>query len=214
MGPIFFYLLHRIKSTVESDDFRDWMKLAFIDEAAVFLTPKIGDWKSERITMELRAFIREAWKTWRKHYGSMGLATQEPGDFNLETDTIFWASFRAAVPTRIFLKQKTSDNLTDKKKGLGIPEHLAARFSEFDKGVFLVDQAGMKRILKLDVDPTSYAIYTTDPVESAFRSRFLGSRQFTDDYTPFRAFDDLGKIIKAAKSSGRAVDYLQTYQLK
>lgn len=210
MGPIFYYLLHRIRTTVESKDYEDAFKMAFIDEAAVFLTPK-DDWKSKKITSELRNFIREAWKTWRKHGGTIGLATQEPGDFSI--DPVFWASFKSAVPTKIFLKQKSSPALTNKETGLGIPEHIASKMTEYEKGVFLVDQAGMRRILKLEVDPTSYSIYTTDPVESQFRSRFLASRHYTEDYTTIDAFGELGKIFVDAKKSGRAIDYLLSYKV-
>lgn len=206
LGAVFFYILSRISSAVESDKLSDWRKLMFIDEAAAFITPQIGDWKSEMVTAQIRNFIRIAWKTWRKKNGVLALATQEASD--LAIDDVFWSTFKGGVPTKIFLTQKsTGDELTHPKKGLGIPSHLVDEIQKLPLGAFLVDAGGMRRYLQVKPDATSYSIFTTDPNEGSFRSWWLSTHPYSIDYPPYAAFEDIGKHIRAAKRSGNPQQY-------
>lgn len=208
IGPVFFYLMMKIQGVVESSEFKGWNKLLFIDEAAFFFTPKSKqDVQSGRITAELRSFYRVGIKNWRKFGGAIGVATQEPSDFTFDPE--FWETFRGGVPTKIYIKQDVTTALTDSTTGLGIPIHLAEALKTLDKGVFLVDQRGMRRFLQLLVDPVSYAVYTTDPIEGDFRARWLKAHPFGPDYTEFEAFQDIGKHIATAGRSSNAVEYLQ-----
>jgi len=211
LGPVFFYILNRINMAVESEELKDWRKFCFIDETAAFITPKRGDWKSELVTSEIRAFIRIAFKTWRKKNGTLGLASQEASDF--QGDPEFWQTFRGQVPTKMFLAQKDcGDALTHPREGLGIPMHLVDIIQRLPRGAFLIDSGGMRRYLMLIADPTSYAIYTTDPVESNFRSWWLSTHPYSGDYAPLHAFEDIGKHIAAAKKSGAPEAYYRHIQ--
>jgi len=201
LGPVFYYIISRINMTVESDEFSAWRKLCFVDETAAFITPQVGNWKSEAVTSEIRNFIRIAFKTWRKKNGVMGLASQEASDFR--GDSEFWQTFKGQVPTKIFLTQKDlGDALVHPRDGLGVPMHLAEELQRLPRGAFLCDAGGMRRFLVLNPDPTSYAIYTTDPVESTFRSWWLQTHPYSEEYTPFQSFVDIGGHILAAKRSG------------
>jgi len=206
LGPVFFYILSRINSAVESEELARWRKIVFIDEAAAFITPRIGDWKSETVTSQIRNFIRVAWKTWRKKGGVLALATQEASD--LCGDEAFWSTFKGQVPTKILLAQKTAgEELVNPKTGLGIPVHLLDEVQKLPLGAFLVDAGGMRRYLYLKPDATSYAIYTTDPKESDFRTWWLQTHPYTEDYTPLMAFEDIGKHIQMAKRGGSPERY-------
>ncbi len=210
-GPVFMYILRRISAAVESEELAGTRKLCFIDEAAAFLTPRQGDWKSEFITQQLRTFVVTAWTTWRKKGGTFGLATQDPSQFTF--DRIFWDAFRGAgVPTRIYLSLSASEALTNPRTGLGMPQHLVDEIKNLPQGAFLMDSGGMRRYLILQPDSTSYAIYTTSPSESAFRSKFLANCRFSEDYTPFQAFQAIGEIFAAAKRSPNAERFLAETQ--
>lgn len=201
LGPVFFYILSRINSDVESEELASWRKILFMDEAAAFITPRLGDWKSEMVTSHIRNFIRVAWKTWRKKGGVFALATQEASD--LCGDEAFWSTFKGQVPTKILLAQKTAgEELVNPKTGLGIPVHLLEEVQKLPMGAFLVDAGGMRRYLYLRPDATSYSIFTTDPKESDFRTWWLKSHPYSVDYTPMMAFEDIGQHIQAAKRSG------------
>lgn len=206
-GPIMSYILTKMNDAVEAEKNRGVRKLLFIDEAAIAITPRQGDWKSESMTAQLRGSIRKALKDWRKYGGALGLATQEPRD--LQFDTALMESIRMGVPTRIFLPQAATKALLDPDEGFGLDKHLAEALNDLPKGVFLMDQRGARRFLHLKVDPTSYAIYTTDPVESKFRAAYLKEHPITPDNPAFKVFREIGNHIQEAKASGNKVAHLE-----
>jgi type IV secretory pathway VirB4 component len=211
IGPVFHYLMMKFQGVVESSAFRGWNKLLFIDEAPFFFTPRSADDKQScRVTSALRNFYTVAIKNWRKFGGAIGIAGQEPAAFAF--DQPFFDTIRGGVPTKIYLKQETTRQLVDKDAGLGVPEHLATHLKSLDKGVFLVDQRGMFRFLRLILDPTSYGIFTTDPNEAALRElweRVSRDGGTMDEYTIYKTF---GAALAAAQRSpnpNRAVQEMQ-----
>lgn len=206
-GPIMAYILMKLNDAVEED--RDVRKLLFVDEAAMAITPRIGDWKSEAMTGQLRRTLRKALKDWRKYNGALGLATQEPRDFQFDKDLM--ESIRMGIPTRIFLPQAATKALMDPDEGFGLDEHLAESLNDLGKGVFLMDQRGVRRFLQLKVDPTSYAIYTTNPDESKFRKRYLAAHPITEHNPAPKVFSEIGRVIQDANRSGNPVQFLENF---
>jgi hypothetical protein len=150
--------------------------------------------------------IRKAIKEWRKASGAIGLATQEPRD--LLFDEGLFETVRMGVPTKIYIQQDPTKALTDKEAGFGVDLHLGKLLKDLGKGVFLMDQRGMKRFLQLKPDKTSYAIYTTDPAEKVFRKNYLAAHPITEDNNALKVFSEIGEHIQLAKASGNRVKYL------
>lgn len=212
IGPIMSYILLKLDSYVMNPENLDVHKHLFIDELAIFITPRDGDWKSEQITATLRNMIRKAIKEWRKASGAIGMATQEPRD--LVFDRALFETVRMGVPTKIYIEQDPTHALTDKESGFGLDMHLAKTLKDVGKGVFLVDQRGMKRFLALKPDQTSYAIYTTDPSEKRFRKKYLEAHPITEDNPALKVFSEIGRHIYEAKASGNRVRYLVELEKK
>ena len=206
LGPIMSYILMKLDAYVMDPQNVDEHKLLFVDELAIFITPKPQDWKSEQITGTLRGMIRKAIKEWRKASGAIGLATQEPRD--LLFDEGLFETVRMGVPTKIYIQQDPTKALTDKEAGFGVDPHLGKLLKDLGKGVFLMEQRGMKRFLQLKPDKTSYAIYTTDPAEKVFRKGYLAAHPITEDNNALKVFSEIGEHIQLAKASGTRVKYL------
>lgn len=209
-GPIMAYILMKLDRYVMNPKNAAVHKLLFIDELAIFITPKPDDWKSSFITGTLRNTIRKALKEWRKAAGAIGMATQEPKD--LLFDQALFETVRGGAPTRIYLPQDPSKALMDPEQGFGLDKHLAESLRDLGKGVFLMEQRGMRRYLQLKPDPTSYAIFTTDPAERVFRKRYLEAHPITEDNPPLKVFAEIGRHIQDARSSGNKVRYLTEFQ--
>ena len=66
----------------------------------------------------------------------------------------------------------------------------------------------MRRYLALKPDPTSIAIFSTDPTERVFRRRYLDAHPITEDNPALKVFAEIGQHIVDAKASGNKVRYL------
>jgi len=209
-GPIMSYILMKLNRFVMNPKNEGVHKFLFIDELAIAVTPKPDDWKSAFITGALRSTIRKALKEWRKAGGAIGMATQEPRDLLFDRD--LFETVRGGAPTRIYLPQDPSKALMDKDDGLGLDDHLANSLRDLPKGVFLVEQRGMRRFLQLKADPTSYAVWTTDPAERAFRKGYLDTHPITEDNPALKVFAEIGRHIQDARESGNSVRYLNNLQ--
>lgn len=206
IGPIMSYILMKLNRFVMNPVNSDCHKLLFIDEMAIFTKPESGDWKSEYVTGSLRNAITKAIKEWRKAGGAIGLATQDVADFLVENS--FFDVVRRGIPTRIYLQQDSSKALTDLDRGFGLDPHLASALKDLPKGVFLMEQRGMRRYLQLKPSATTYAVWTTDPVEKEFRRQYIDAHPFTPDNPALKVFGEIGGHIQDAKASGNPVRYL------
>jgi len=205
-GPIMAYILMKLDRFVMNPLNAAIHKFLFIDELAIFITPKPNDWKSDFITGALRSTIRKAIKEWRKAGGAIGMATQEPRD--LQFDQALFETVRGGIPTRIYLPQDATKALMDPETGFGLDKHLAQSLRDLGKGEFLMEQRGMRRYLALKPDPTSIAIFSTDPTERVFRRRYLDAHPITEDNPALKVFAEIGQHIVDAKASGNKVRYL------
>jgi type IV secretion system protein VirB4 len=151
-----FYLLERLRLDIESPNHKGRLKIMVVDEAWRFLTDPAA-----------LSYLAEAAKTWRKHNAALILATQSAADI---TGTDGAEVLLESLPTKLLL---SNPNLPD-NAGSSLRLHPA----ELDKIRALVpkNELYLRRpesagILQLNVDPKSYWLYTSSPIEAARREQ-------------------------------------------
>ena len=149
-----FYLLERLRLEIESTHNRDRLKIMVVDEAWRFLKDPAA-----------LGYLAEAAKTWRKHNAALILATQSAADI---TGTAGAEVLLESLPTKLFLSNPN------------LPDSSAASFRlnpeevEIVRGLIPKHELYLRRpdsagILQLRVDPKSYWLYTSSPIEAAQR---------------------------------------------
>ena len=153
-----FYLLERLRLDIESPHHRGRLKIMVVDEAWRFLKDP-----------NALAYLAEAAKTWRKHNAALILATQSATDI---TGTDGAEVLLESLPTKLLL---SNPNLPDNTAA-----SLRLHPAELDKIRALVPKSELyfrrpdsASILQLDVDPKSYWLYTSSPIESARREKAI-----------------------------------------
>ena len=150
-----FYLLERLRLALENQDETVRVKLMVVDEAWRYLQDPA-----------VLSYLAEAAKTWRKKNAALIMATQSAVDV---TGTAGAEALLESMPTRLFLANP------------GLPEKAAAAFrlnpSEVDtirglipKRELYLRRANAAAILRLEVDPASYWLYTSSPVDAQRRA--------------------------------------------
>ena len=150
-----FYLLERLRLALENPDETARVKLMVVDEAWRYLQDPA-----------VLSYLAEAAKTWRKKNAALIMATQSAVDV---TGTAGAEALLESMPTRLFLANP------------GLPEKAAAAFrlnpSEVDtirglipKRELYLRRANASAILRLEVDPASYWLYTSSPVDAQRRA--------------------------------------------
>ena len=150
-----FYLLERLRLALENPDETARVKLMVVDEAWRYLQDPA-----------VLSYLAEAAKTWRKKNAALIMATQSAVDV---TGTAGAEALLESMPTRLFLANP------------GLPEKAAAAFrlnpSEVDtirglipKRELYLRRANAAAILRLEVDPASYWLYTSSPVDAQRRA--------------------------------------------
>ena len=150
-----FYLLERLRLALENPDETARVKLMVVDEAWRYLQDPA-----------VLSYLAEAAKTWRKKNAALILATQSAVDV---TGTAGAEALLESMPTRLFLANP------------GLPEKAAAAFrlnpSEVDtiRGLIPKRELYLRRtnaaaIVRLEVDPASYWLYTSSPVDAQRRA--------------------------------------------
>ena len=150
-----FYLLERLRLALENPDETARVKLMVVDEAWRYLQDPA-----------VLSYLAEAAKTWRKKNAALILATQSAVDV---TGTAGAEALLESMPTRLFLANP------------GLPEKAAATFrlnpSEVNtiRGLIPKRELYLRRtnaaaILRLEVDPASYWLYTSSPVDAQRRA--------------------------------------------
>lgn len=150
-----FYLLHRVSGIVYDPSLRAVLKIAAADETSILLHHP-----------EIRTYIERICRTWRKHNGSLFLATQSLHDFpSAET-------MRPIIdncPTKIFLANPTLDGAFYGDVLKLSPTEQARVRSLIPKRQLLLKREGLSKVLNLNVDPRSYWLFTTNPFEAKRR---------------------------------------------
>ena len=150
-----FYLLERLRLALENPDETARVKLMVVDEAWRYLQDPA-----------VLSYLAEAAKTWRKKNAALIVATQSAVDV---TGTAGAEALLESMPTKLFLANPD------------LPEKAAETFrlnpSEMNtiRGLIPKRELYLRRtdaaaILRLEVDPASYWLYTSSPVDAAKRA--------------------------------------------
>lgn len=152
LEPLLFYVLHRVIDRMFDPALAGVLKLCLMEEAWEFI-------RHERF----RLYAKTLLKTGRKHHVAMLLATQSIRDFEA-ADLI--ETVRDNCPTKLLLPNPGLD-----------PQQYAQVFQLNEVEVerlrsltprrqFLLKRPGLAKVLNVNVDPFSYALYTNTPVEN------------------------------------------------
>ncbi len=111
----------------------------------------------------IRLYILEALKTWRKRNAAMILATQSSDDL-LRSEML--ATVVESCPTKFFLANPGMD-----QDAYSQIFHLNGAESEtirslLPKRELLLKRPDFAKVLRLNVDPKSYWLYTSDPYDN------------------------------------------------
>ena len=151
-----FYLLERLRLALENPDETARVKLMVVDEAWRYLQDPA-----------VLSYLAEAAKTWRKKNAALIIATQSAVDV---TGTAGAEALLESMPTKLFL---ANPDLPDKAADtfrLNPSEVNTIRGLIPKRELYLrrTDAAG---ILRLEVDPASYWLYTSSPVDAHKRAQ-------------------------------------------
>ena len=160
-----FYLLERLRLALENPDETARVKLMVVDEAWRYLKDPA-----------VLGYLAEAAKTWRKKNAALIMATQSAVDV---TGTAGAEALLESMPTKLFLANPD------------LPEKAAETFrlnpSEVDtiRGLIPKRELYLRRtdqaaILRLEVDPASYWLYTSSPVDAEMRAEAVGQYGLTE----------------------------------
>ena len=150
-----FYLLERLRLSIDDPAEVERVKLMVVDEAWKYLQDKA-----------VLTYLAEAAKTWRKRNAALVLATQSAVDV---TGTSGAEALLESMPTKLFLANpdlpqavqsvfRLNDSEMDTIRGL-IP-----------KRELYLRRANHAAVIRLNVDPESYWLYTTNPRDAARRA--------------------------------------------
>ena len=162
---LLFYLLRRFGAAVAAPAELARWKLLVVDEAWRFLAdPRVG------------AALAEGLKTWRKANAAVILATQSPGDAARHADLS--RTIAESCLTKLFLANPELDP-ADYAAAFGLSAAEAAAIRGLvPKRQALLRRPGLAQVLELDVDPRSYWLYTTQPLEAARRQAAIAELGF------------------------------------
>lgn len=159
------YFLELFRLRIENEDEISRLKILVIDEAWRFLMePATAAW------------IAEAAKTWRKKNGCLWIATQSPEDLLSEGRA---PPLLDSLASRIYLANPE------------MPAHAGEVLQLTDAEIELIRTLQPKRelylrrrdereVLQLAVDPSSYWLFTSNPVEAAQRNEVLARYGFRE----------------------------------
>ena len=153
-----FYLLERLRLDIEAPDHKGRLKIMVVDEAWRFLKDPSA-----------LGYLAEAAKTWRKHNAALILATQSAADI---TGTEGAEVLLESLPTKLLL---SNPNLPDSAAtSLRLhPAELAKIRALVPKNELYFRRPDSAGIIQLNVDPKSYWLYTSSPIEAARRQKAI-----------------------------------------
>ena len=153
-----FYLLERLRLALESPDETARVKLMVVDEAWRYLQDPA-----------VLSYLAEAAKTWRKKNAALIMATQSAVDV---TGTAGAEALLESMPTKLFLANPDLPEKAAETFRLNPSEVNTIRGLIPKRELYLrrTDAAG---ILRLEVDPASYWLYTSSPVDAQKRAEAI-----------------------------------------
>ena len=153
-----FYLLERLRLALEDPAGIARVKLMVVDEAWRYLKDPA-----------VLSYLAEAAKTWRKKNAALIMATQSAVDV---TGTPGASGLLESMPTKVFL---ANPNLPEKVGEIFRlnPDEMETIRSLVPKMELYLRRAGEAAILRLEVDPASYWLYTSNPRDSERRAQMI-----------------------------------------
>lgn len=173
LEPLLFYVLHRTAARIQDRAFSGRLKLCVIDEAWRFI-------QHER----LRAYVRQALKTWRKHHGAMLLASQSIEDFASADlrDTVL-----ESTPNKFLLPNPGFDPERYARLFHLNATELALQRDLIPRRQFLLKRPTLAKVLNLDVDAKSYGLYTNTPLDNERFDALVREHGFDEALNRFAA---------------------------
>ena len=150
-----FYLLERLRLTLENPAETARVKLMVVDEA----------WRYMRDPAVL-AYLAEAAKTWRKKNAALIMATQSAVDV---TGTAGAEALLESMPTKLFLANPELPVKAAEIFRLN-PSEVATIRGLVSKHELYLRRPNMAATVRLEVDPESYWLYTSSARDSARRA--------------------------------------------
>ena len=151
-----FYLLERLRLALEDPAETSRLKLMVVDEAWRYLHDPA-----------VLSYLAEAAKTWRKKNAALILATQSAVDL---TGTAGAAALLESLPTKLFLANPDLPASVGEVFRLNEQEVELIR-SLLPKREMYLRRADESGVLRLEVDPQSYWLYTSSAADAEKRSR-------------------------------------------
>ncbi len=152
------YLLERMRLEVEDPTRLARLKIMVVDEAWRYLADP-----------SVLAYLAEAAKTWRKKNAALVLATQSAHDM---TRTQGASALLESIPTKLFLANPELPDQAGALFQLSAAEVARIRNLTPKRELYL-RRAREAAVLRLDVDPQSYWLYTSSPPDAQRRARAI-----------------------------------------
>jgi type IV secretion system protein VirB4 len=149
LEPLLFYVLHRVTDHINR---KPGLTLCVLDEAWRFIQHPT-----------LRAYVQEALKTWRKRNAALWLATQAVDDFS-SVDLL--RTVVESCPTKILLANPAFNRAQYADLFQLNPMELDLVAGLVPRRHVLLKRPDIAKVLALNVDPTSYWLYTNSPVDN------------------------------------------------
>ena len=153
-----FYLLERLRLALDDPTEVSRVKLMVVDEAWRYLKDPA-----------VMTYLAEAAKTWRKRNAALVMATQSVTDV---TGTPGAAALLESMPTKIFLANPDFPEAAAKTFRLNEAEFQQIR-SLIPKREMYLRRPTSAAVVRLEVDPESYWLYTSSPRDSALRAEAI-----------------------------------------
>ena len=150
-----FYLLERLRLALDDPDDVARVKLMVVDEAWRYLQDPA-----------VLAYLAEAAKTWRKRNAALVLATQSAVDV---TATQGAAALLESMPTKLFLANPDLPQDVQNVFRLNDTEMQLIR-GLIPKRELYLRRSNAAAVVRLNVDPQSYWLYTSNPGDAARRA--------------------------------------------
>lgn len=151
-----FFLLERLRLALDDPADAARVKLMVVDEAWRYLNDR-----------SVLTYLAEAAKTWRKRNAALVLATQSAVDL---TDTEGAQALLESLPTKLFLANPDLPDGVQKTFRLNDTEMQTIR-GLLPKREMYLRRAQEAGVVRLEVDPESYWLYTSSPVDGERRAR-------------------------------------------
>ena len=151
-----WFFLERLRLVMDDEGERGRLKVMVVDEAWRYLSDPM-----------VAGQLLEAAKTWRKRNGALVLATQSVGDV-LKCGRQLLES----LPTKVFLANPEFPDEAARVLELSAVDVRTIRELEPKRELF-IRRADETSVVTLTVDPESYWLYTSDPVEAVRREKAI-----------------------------------------